>query len=285
MRGNRKLALLFGCAALMAGVVGCGGDDGRRRRLRAAKAPADASTTEGAKVIDPASMDDAKGSITFCTGKDTSGNATEVVKQFNKANGPGMTVKLVEFPASADEQRNQFIQRQQAKSGDCDVFDSDVIWTAEFASQKWLYDMTPYIEPEEGGLHRGADRDGHLRGQAVGRPGDHRRGVHLLRHRPRSTRSPRPGRSSTPGGQAGGRHRLPGRAVRGPDLRLARARVRGRRLGRLRGRHEGDDQLARERRGDEADGRRGQGRHGAEGRDDLHGARDADAPGRPASTR
>jgi multiple sugar transport system substrate-binding protein len=26
------------------------------------------------------------------------------------------------------------------------VFSSDVIWTAEFASQKWLYDMTPYVE-------------------------------------------------------------------------------------------------------------------------------------------
>ena len=47
---------------------------------------------------------------------------------------------------AADAQRNQFIQRQQAKSGDCDVFNSDVIWTAEFASQKWLYDLTPYVE-------------------------------------------------------------------------------------------------------------------------------------------
>ncbi len=147
MRGNRKLALLFGCAALMAGVVGCGGDEDEPAAQSGESAGT--KTTEGAKVIDPASMDAAEGSITFCTGKDTSGNATEVVKQFNKANGPGMTAKLVEFPASADEQRNQFIQRQQAKSGDCDVFDSDVIWTAEFASQKWLYDMTPYLDPKK----------------------------------------------------------------------------------------------------------------------------------------
>ena len=26
------------------------------------------------------------------------------------------------------------------------MFNSDVIWTAEFASQKWLYDLTPYVE-------------------------------------------------------------------------------------------------------------------------------------------
>jgi trehalose/maltose transport system substrate-binding protein len=37
------------------------------------------------------------------------------------------------------------VQRQEAKSGECDVFSSDVIWTGEFASQKWLYDLTPYV--------------------------------------------------------------------------------------------------------------------------------------------
>ena len=51
----------------------------------------------------------------------------------------------MQFPASADQQRAQFIQRQQAHSSSCDVFSSDVIWTAEFSSQKWLYDLTPYV--------------------------------------------------------------------------------------------------------------------------------------------
>ena len=37
----------------------------------------------GAKVIDPASMDGAKGDITFCTGKDTTGSKTAGVKAFN----------------------------------------------------------------------------------------------------------------------------------------------------------------------------------------------------------
>jgi multiple sugar transport system substrate-binding protein len=99
----------------------------------------------GAKTIDPKSMDSAKGNVTYCTGKDTSGDLIEGVKQFNKAN-PGLKAKLLEFPESADEQRNQFIQRERAKSADCDVFESDVVWTSEFASQKWLYDMTPYVD-------------------------------------------------------------------------------------------------------------------------------------------
>jgi trehalose/maltose transport system substrate-binding protein len=102
----------------------------------------------GAKTIDPNSMNNApKGTIRYCQGKDTNGSAHEVVKLFNqKFGGQGYNVKLVEFPASADQQRTLFIQRQQAKSDDCDVFSSDVIWTAEFAPQKWLYDMTPYVQ-------------------------------------------------------------------------------------------------------------------------------------------
>jgi multiple sugar transport system substrate-binding protein len=104
-------------------------------------------TTDGAKTIDVASMDSAKGSVTYCAGKDTSGDLKQGIKDFNtKDKASGLSAKLLEFPESADEQRNQFIQRQRAKSGDCDGLESDVIWTAEFASQKWLYDMTPYLE-------------------------------------------------------------------------------------------------------------------------------------------
>jgi multiple sugar transport system substrate-binding protein len=88
----------------------------------------------------------AKGSVTYCLGKDTAGNNTEAVKQFNaKFGGQGLTAKLLEFPTSADEQRNQFVQRQESKSPECDVFLSDVIWTAEFAQQHWLLDMSDYV--------------------------------------------------------------------------------------------------------------------------------------------
>jgi multiple sugar transport system substrate-binding protein len=107
-------------------------------------------STSGAKVIDPKLEASAKGTVTYCQGKDTSGNAHFMIDAFNKKYASqGLKAKLTEFPASADEQRNQFIQRQQAKSGDCDVFSSDVIWTAEFASQKWLYDLTPYMQQKK----------------------------------------------------------------------------------------------------------------------------------------
>src|SRR5215208_4266841 len=126
--------------------AGCGDDDSGTSGGGGGGATAtEGQEIKGAKVIDPASMDGAKGEITFCTGKDTTGSKTAGVKEFNAQN-PEITVKLLEFPESADEQRNQFVTRQEAKSAECDVFYSDVIWTAEFAIQKWLYDMTPYVE-------------------------------------------------------------------------------------------------------------------------------------------
>jgi len=110
-----------------------------------------AEQVKGAKVIDAKSLNSPpKGTIKYCTGKDTSGNAHAVVKEFNaKYGSQGYKASLTEFPASADQQRAQFIQRQQAKSDDCDVFSSDVVWTAEFASQKWLYDLTPYVQSQK----------------------------------------------------------------------------------------------------------------------------------------
>jgi multiple sugar transport system substrate-binding protein len=129
--------------------AGCGDDDSGGGGGGSGGGGADSGPSiEGAKVIDPASMEGAKGNITFCTGKDTTGSKTAGVKEFNAQN-PEITVKLLEFPESADEQRNQFAQRQEAKDDECDVFYSDVIWTAEFAVQKWLYDMTPYVESRE----------------------------------------------------------------------------------------------------------------------------------------
>jgi multiple sugar transport system substrate-binding protein len=142
-RAVTLVPVLLACAAF---VCACGGDDngGGGGGGGAAKST---GQTQGAKVIDPSSMKDAKGTVKFCQGKDTTGAVAALKKNFNaKFASQGLKMEFVEFPASADEQRNQFIQRQQAKSGDCDLFGSDVIWTAEFAQQKWLYDLTPYME-------------------------------------------------------------------------------------------------------------------------------------------
>lgn len=143
---SKRLLYLL-CAALACAVfVGaCGGDDDE------GGGGGGGGSADASKTIDPASMENAKGDVTYCTGKDTSGAQTFAIKEFNKAN-PGVNAKLLEFSTSADEQRTQFVQRQEAKNGECDVFYADVIWTAEFASQDWLYDMTPYVETRKADL-------------------------------------------------------------------------------------------------------------------------------------
>ena len=149
---------------------------------------------------------------------------------------------MIEFPESADAQREQFVERQDAKSADCDVFYSDVIWTAEFAQQKWLYDMTPLRREPQGRVHPVHVRDDHLPGQELGRPAQDQRGLPLLPHRPG-----RRGAEDLAGGLRhrgqGGRLRLPGRVLRGADGQLPRARVRGRRQRAVGGRDEGHGRL------------------------------------------
>ena len=149
MRGRRSSVLLCALLALALGlmVAACGGDDGGGDSGGGATG-SEAGSTEGAKKIDLSLKDNAKGTVRYCQGKDTAGDAKDWVKKFN-AKGTGVTVELVEFSPDAGQQRNAFVQRQEAKSGDCDMFSSDVIWTAEFASQKWLYDMTEYVEAKK----------------------------------------------------------------------------------------------------------------------------------------
>ncbi len=144
----RSRALWGAVGACALAFAACGGDDGGGG---GAAGGDESAQVEGAKVIDPKSMENPpKGTIKYCQGKDTTGIAKQLIKDFNAEFGAdGYKATLTEFPASADQQRQQFIQRQQAKSDDCDVFSADVIWTAEFASQKWLYDLTPYIEAQK----------------------------------------------------------------------------------------------------------------------------------------
>jgi len=130
-------------------VAACGSDDSGGGGSSGGSE--ETGATKGAKAIDPGSMDGAKGNVTFCLGKDTSGDKTQALKDFNKAQSD-VKADMLEFSTSADEQRTQFVQRQEAKSGECDVFYADVIWTAEFASQKWVYDMTPYVESRKADL-------------------------------------------------------------------------------------------------------------------------------------
>jgi multiple sugar transport system substrate-binding protein len=127
IKAPRILAALV--ATALFAIAGCGSDD---------------DDSGGAPKAEKATQAKASGNVTWCIGKDTSGAFGTVIDNFNKAN-PNANVKLLELPEDAVEQRRLQIQRLRAKSTECDVLGMDVIWTAEYAAQGWLKDVSDYI--------------------------------------------------------------------------------------------------------------------------------------------
>src|SRR3712207_720069 len=69
--------LALACSLVLAA---CGGDDGGGSSPGTGKTGA----TKGAKSVDASAFKDAKGNITYCAGKDTSGDLKEGIAEFNK---------------------------------------------------------------------------------------------------------------------------------------------------------------------------------------------------------
>ncbi|WP_141576645.1 ABC transporter substrate-binding protein [Actinomadura sp. WMMA1423] len=109
-----------------------------------------------------------RGPITFAQGKDTSGNLKNQIDAWN-AQHPKEAVRLVELPEDADAQRQQMVQNAQAKSDAYTVLGLDVVWTAEFAANRWVtplpqdqFDLPSFLPP--------AVRTGQYRGRMYAAP-------------------------------------------------------------------------------------------------------------------
>lgn len=92
-----------------------------------------------------------RGPITFATGKDTSGNLVNQVAAWNSQH-PDEKVEIKELPESADTQRQQMVQNAQAKSDAFSVLNLDVVWTAEFAANRWITELPQDQFPDLGKL-------------------------------------------------------------------------------------------------------------------------------------
>ncbi|MBO0816297.1 MAG: ABC transporter substrate-binding protein [Actinobacteria bacterium] len=113
--------------AVLAGAAGCAGPGTAQALTRG-----DSLTGEGP--------------ITFVAGADTSGYIQPLLNRWNAAH-PAEKVTLVQLPADADDQHAQMVANLQARSDLYDVFDLDVIWTPEFASQGWIIPLSPRLFP------------------------------------------------------------------------------------------------------------------------------------------
>jgi multiple sugar transport system substrate-binding protein len=94
-----------------------------------------------------------RGPITLAQMKDTSKN---VQNQINVWNGqhPKEQVRLIELPEDADAQRQQMVQNARTKSNAYTVLNLDVVWTSEFAANRWIaplpknqFDLSKFLPP------------------------------------------------------------------------------------------------------------------------------------------
>jgi multiple sugar transport system substrate-binding protein len=146
---NRRLVTAGAILACLAAIVaGCGSSSSSSTSSSSSGAASSSGSGSSAAAVTPSMASSAKGNVTWCIGKDTTGAYSQVVGLYNQAH-PGVHVTLLELPTSADQQRTQLVQREQAKSSECDVLGMDVIWTAEFASQGWVRDVTPAIQSRQ----------------------------------------------------------------------------------------------------------------------------------------
>src|SRR3712207_3050547 len=94
----RWLSVLM-CAVLALAVAACGDDDdGGRSGGSGSATSAEESLTAGAKTIDVKAMDGAKGDVTMCAGKDTTGSKKAIIEAFNQEfAAQGLKAQLLEF--------------------------------------------------------------------------------------------------------------------------------------------------------------------------------------------
>jgi multiple sugar transport system substrate-binding protein len=83
----------------------------------------------------------ARGPITFVTGKDNSGTLPFIADQWNAAH-PNEKVTIKQQSDQADQQLSDLEQHFQAKDAGYDVVTVDVVWSAEFAAKGWIIPLT-----------------------------------------------------------------------------------------------------------------------------------------------
>ncbi|WP_026554627.1 ABC transporter substrate-binding protein [Arthrobacter sp. 35W] len=87
--------------------------------------------------VNAAASFEGKGPINYVSSRDASGAAQKSIDEWN-ATHPDELVTFIELPDSADQQRQQLIQNAQIKSDTFGVLNLDVVWTSEFAANKWI---------------------------------------------------------------------------------------------------------------------------------------------------
>ena len=222
---NRMLRAMAVLVALVLAIAGCGGGGD------------DDDDSGGAGDAKKVTQAKASGDVTWCIGKDTTGAFGTVVDNFNKAN-PDANAKLLQLPEAADLQREQQIQRLQAKSDECDVLGMDVVWTAEYAAQGWITDVTDPVEKRKDEFIPSTLDTALYEDKYWAVPFNTNAGF-LYYRKDQAPEAPTEWEAVYEDAREEERPRLPGLPLRGSDGQLPRAALQRRQHRRQRGRHRG----------------------------------------------
>ncbi|WP_394278210.1 ABC transporter substrate-binding protein [Microbacterium sp.] len=117
-RHARTIAAATLAAGSMIAIAGCSGGGGE------SAAPAEEELT-------------GRGPITYVSSPDASGAAQKTIDAWNTEH-PDEKVEWIELPLDADQQRQQMVQNAQIESDAYTVLNLDVVWTSEFAANRWI---------------------------------------------------------------------------------------------------------------------------------------------------
>lgn len=92
--------------------------------------------------------------IVFATGPDETGTVQRLIDDFNAAHVDEIEVQWRTMDRDNDTHHQQIVEELAAGKGSIDLIASDVIWTAEFAKNRWVADLTKrfYGSYERGSL-------------------------------------------------------------------------------------------------------------------------------------
>ena len=80
--------------------------------------------------------------LVFAFGPDDTGTVQALIDGFNEAHGDRIRVRWQVMPRASNAYLQQIRSDFLAGAADVDVFGADIIWTAEFATQRWVADLS-----------------------------------------------------------------------------------------------------------------------------------------------
>ena len=100
--------------------------------------------------VSPASADDEPTRIVFASGPDGSGTVQRFIDDFNAAHAGRIEVTWRQMDRDNNTHHDQLVSDFEAEADSPHVIASDVIWTAEFAKNGWVEDVTkPFYDDYE----------------------------------------------------------------------------------------------------------------------------------------